>query len=161
MITDILKLTTPPTFTVDNTVLSIDVDNLLNNPLPFQNWTGNTRFAQKDNVIIESIWLRLPYCFTIAEDDTRVQLAWRNAAATVAIIPIDGTNGKLYIPEPDQELGLNIFAPFAPVDPTTWAEIALGAFHCEVSQVGVPDDLNDEVLNVDLYLKVRHTLVLS
>ena len=160
-IIDILKLQSDPEFTVDLSVNSVAITNTVSTPWDFINFDGRKFFQPNDNLRLLSMWLRLPICFTLYDQPCQGQLIWHLLGDVLNVTEIDGETGKFYIPEPDQELGLDIFCNFLPYTPGVSAAIALGAFATEISMIQVPAILDEEVLEWQMYLKVLHTLPLG
>ena len=157
-ITDVLTLTTPPDFTVDNTQLFINETGVVNKP--FQNAAGNDEFVQNDPILIKSIGIRFPACFTSYETITKLNFSWWDGATEFPITEIDGATGSINIPFPDVEIPLDIYALY-PAAAVANCQIVLSNWVIQVSMLNVPDAVNAETLNLDPVLKILHTIPMT
>ena len=120
--------------------------------------TSNLYFDLKDNVLIEEIQVSLPYQFgqgTITP--AQIRLSWEDTAAHSGDVTEFGDEGRLYIPDIAQPYSLTNFIEF-PATATTKYKLMLTNFDLSVSMINAPAALHGDVLNINVFLKVRHTL---
>lgn len=161
-IVDILTTIDPLEFTVDTGLTEVQLIAVPWNSL-FENGNGipgDSKFQMRDNVILESIALRLPFCFTFGTGIPRIQLQFQDQAFNVGQIAELGYGTK--IPLPDVEIDIGAYIPMTPVDAGTLAQgFYVGDASINISMIGVPDSLDETVQTVDIMLKVRHTLPMT
>jgi len=161
---EILAIAVAPTFVVNTAANEVAINMPSASPATygtFQNavFIPRSYFGPKDHYTIKSIWLRLPYCFTMSTGICSIQLALKNAGL-LPWQPIAelGFDGQLYIPEPDVEIALDIRCEWNPPIDTIRAAIVLTKLLLNVSMVGVPAALNGTTQEVQFGLKILHTL---
>lgn len=156
-IIEILTLSAPiPSFVVNTAVNEVAVvlpaaNSLFVNAMPF------AYLIPKDHLVLKSITLRLPYCFTMSTGIGRVSFLWYTFG-TGLVRPIFeiGAYGFLSIPEPDQEILLDTKIEWLPSDLTVRAAIQLSTLNLNVSMVGVPASLNGTTQEIQIALKILH-----
>lgn len=169
-ITEILKLKNPPKFTANNAVNSVVATP---DPMPaadsvYTNAIGRDYFQQKDNIIIKSIQLQMPYMFTLsageiypANDKEKIDLSFlsKDTGVVVSIPEIGASN--IWVPQDCPKIELDSFIPW-PVNPLAPAEdmalLSSNTMEFDVSQVYAPASLNGVELYINIYLTVEHTL---
>lgn len=159
-IVDILTTTEPLEFIVDTAATEVQVIGA-NWDSRFRNGNNDDLFLMQDNVILESIALRLPYCFTVSTGVPLFEFLFQDQALTTG--PIVELGAFTKIPLPDVEIPLSAYIPMIAVDPgtTTGQGFYVGSANINISMIGVPDSLDETVQTVDIMLKVRHTLPMT
>jgi len=164
-IIDILQIKNGMTFTVDTTALNVQANYF---PIGgavydefYQGLSAYKFFQPKDNMIIKSFGIFLPYCFTYGIIEPEFQLAWWQNPNESVITPIAPPDGRIIHPIPNYEMEINSYVPFNPPDPTQEASIGLNGITFNISMVGVPDDFHEEEIQIFPWIKVLHNLPLE
>lgn len=123
--------------------------------------TTNERFfAPQDSFTIVSMGVRIPYCYNLADDHILFRLLWTNAAATfVQDVNEISNTGRLFIPLPDEEVPLDIYARFPNRVPNEKLQLTY-ELSMQISQINAPAILQTVVIPVFPFVKIRHTLPL-
>lgn len=144
------------TFTT-NSAVNFVAAALTGSPLlgaPIQPWPY---FSAGDNMILEALSVRLPYCFGQAEDLILLQLEYisKDSVFSGSLLEI-GALGMINIPYANSEVDLNIFIPKPQaIDDQPWG-IRLVAIDIDVSMVNMPAVL--DATELDIYVSARvHT----
>lgn len=142
------------TFTVDNTVNKVTPIFSLQNFVGPNAGLGN--FQARENLILQSAWVCMPYCFSFADTQITLEMDWQDTGGNDGIIEPIGNDG-LFIPIENVETPLNIFIAW-PNDladlPTHFRGQVTGA---DVSMLNVPDSLNGLDMPIWAYIKVLST----
>lgn len=172
MIYEILQLNQPATFVADNTLtppkLSVVYSPGGTNGA-FVNGIGRTKFDAQDNLIIHSVRVELPYCYSDADNGPFFDLFWNDFAGNTSVVTeLNGNSGTLIIPRSNEEHRVysntkdeGIFLRYAGGSPGSFSGdvgLSIGTLIASVSQAGAPDSLNGETLNIYAYLGVFHNL---
>lgn len=149
------------TFTVDTAADQVPI-NLAGVPsFSIDGVLQNIQYA--DSLIIEGFSLTLPYQFGqgIVSESMEFVLGYQDANAHSGFIQQIGSgSGTIIIPDPNVWFKFYAFVPTPnDVDITWWLELL--DFTGSVSMKNVPADLDEEVLECQLNLKIRHTLNLT
>jgi hypothetical protein len=159
MILDILTLDDPPTFDVDLDLTEVQVSWPCaphSNFGTFVNATGNPCFDLKDNVIIrEFAWL-LPYHFSISTGVPWVWFSWHDSGGGEFTIP--EFNGPIFLPYCSQPIGMGLFCEGGAGLATSKYDIYVACGAINISMIGAPAVLDDAELEIQMMLKVEHTL---
>lgn len=149
------------TFDADNTVTNVSLDAPASANTFIETEDGKSVFPLREGLILDSVYLRIPYCFPLALNDAEFRLSWVDTANTFAIpFSILSLNGGSFIPAADTWIPFDVYEPFpedgdfpgAPVPCRIRAQ-----YSCTISQINAPDSLNGETLPVQLFVKVLHT----
>lgn len=148
--------------------LDIAVDGPGVTGLNFLNGVGYDYFCPGDNVLLKKIWVNIPYGFGQGQGRMTMALAYRTPLDDLLPIPVFsisvGSVSALAIPGAaccvefpgDGVLIPALTAENGDADQPGFA-IALTAFNLNVSALGVPDLLVDEVIKVQVHFLVSHT----
>lgn len=123
---------------------------------------GNESFIPYDNVILQSVWVRLPYCFHQSTGGAWFAFSWGwGGGGDVAVTEL-GASGAIHIPIDGEELQLNQYARWSGVgQPVPAAALPARLFiqsgEIRVSMVGVPAGFDGTDQECLLFLKVLHT----
>lgn len=116
-------------------------------------------FDAKDNVLIETVVVMLPYQFGIGDITPLIELEW-----TDPTVPADGaitqfgSAGQLLIPDAAVEYQVRAWVEF-PGGANAKFAIRLGSnTGVNVSMVNAPAGFHTNVYKIPIFLKVRHTL---
>lgn len=157
-------------FTVNTAVKAVDIVPIAIGA-PLKNPGGLFQFDPQDNILIKSVAVGLPYCFSMAADRCSLTLLyWDELLQVAAYIPNFGTDGKVWLFSENVEIDLTTFfkwpVSLAPL-PFIYLMASMG-LHINppdtgnslmsVSMVNAPAILNGDVLPVLAYLKIIHTL---
>lgn len=144
-------------FVVNNAFESVPITFTVAPPADFLEPTTKEFFEYADNVLIESVWIRFPHCFTGGDVPPIVSLGYMDKNLNTGSFDQFGNLGILTVPFNDQEFTINN-ALQAPGNIDSDYKVLLNGFAGDVSMFNVPDDLNGKDFNPQVFLKVRHTL---
>ena len=130
-------------------------------------------FSKDEGFAVKSVYLRLPYQYTLADGAYTVQLKYYTAAGVfIANVLTIGESGDLLIPVENTEIAVNAFVPPAPggVDYKIHGILSQGVANIgaseqrdsglfSISNVDAPDVLNGEILQVRLGVRIVHASV--
>jgi len=133
------------------------------------------KFRDKDNVLIKSIAIVLPYCFTQSGDRLSVQMFYQDILTPAGLIMTEfGTDGKTWVFSENVEIELDVFwkwkntelglntntyffgVPFQHVPPS-----GIGISYPRISMLNCPAGLNGTIQPVFCFLKCIHSLELD
>ena len=153
-------------FTVNNLVNEVAIADRASAPgayIEFQTGNGGDKWTSQDNVIIQSVFIKLPYCFHLSTGIPVVALVWMNSAQTIVdpIQEVGGGSGETYLPFDGREVEFDVRGA-APVTGISQPYLGLGTTeNLNVSMIGVPDSLNGLTFDLQVGVKVLHTLPIS
>jgi len=132
----------------------------------FKNEAGARRFHSGENLILEAIWLTLPFGFGFGSGAIDFNLVYEDDPGGVPVITpiqaIGSSSSKIFYPPTCCNVDFNIFVPTPNQDSADpgWSlsSNSLGAFN--VSQVSLPAVLDATSFKVSTILQVRHTFVM-
>lgn len=169
-ITSILRLNNPPLFTANNAVSSV----LATQPAAlitdntFLNAAGLGSFQARDNVLLKSMQLQMPYMFTLAagkqitagEEFINLDFLTMTSNTTVNIPGLGG--GQTWLMQDCPKIELNTFIPWVnvPLVNNENRQILARDIELNVSQEYAPATLNGIDLYINVFLTVEHTLEL-
>jgi len=174
-IIDIIALPTgfKPFFTGDNGEASVVVQPSAQSPsanFMTKNGlaSGNFIFQNGDAVLILSGGCRLPYVYSMATLPLIIDLTWYPNSEDLVSVPC----GQLVFPNEGQEInfeGSNVDGVFIPSGGLSFPDLTANWQLCAtlaeanpatVNQFYAPDQFNGEDLEIDVWLKVQHSLPL-
>lgn len=124
------------------------------NPLLTQTNTA-LYFKKGDAVAIESVNLCLPYQFGQGENaPSGVKLGWLDKDANAGVVTEFGSDGTLWIPDPNQNFKIESFIPTPAAATNDWA-IRVTAIVGWVNMFNVPAAFDGTDEQIRLFLKVR------
>lgn len=145
-------------FTADNTVTDKPLS-LTGGAAIFEDASGKNNFIFGENIIIERLYVQFPYQFGIGALDTiepKLTLGWtENPAGASGTVNEFGNAGEDYFLDPATQYNIPIYFD-APSDLIKW-QLRIDAITGNVSQINSPAALNGLVLNIRVYLLIRHT----
>lgn len=155
-------------FTVDNTQLHVDADYAIGKG-PMDCYliddSGHSCFQQYDNFHLIALGISLPMSFEIWSNKCKLRLYYYDDESTPVPLPGLGYDA-IILPFANFEIPIDLM--FSPKDLGMSAPRRLGAQVVEmddsplmISMVGVPDVLNEQVLEVAVFCKVGHNSFLS
>ena len=129
----------------------------------FRNALGNSRFQVKDNLIIRSIGVWLPYTFTLSTVIPRLLLRWKIGGIEAPILAFGSGSGYLDIPQENYELIVDTYIPWPNFPPAPAAGVALPICArvqaaMRVSIINAPAMLAATTLPFVTWAKVEHNL---
>jgi len=155
--TDILRAEIG-TFTVNTAVNTVTVASAGTTFFTGNAGTDRT-FFRKDNIVIDALWMVLPYCFSCAYT-SRIRMLGSWGAGTFSLGL--GSSNYVEIPIENVEIKLGVYvdyndSPTADTDP--WGIIGdIAADQPVISMINAPAALNGETLPVYAFIRVYHTL---
>lgn len=150
-------------FTVNTAVDSVGITQV--SAIAFQDATTANEVVFGDNIFLQSIRFQLPYAFGNGNitDKTNwgmeYHLTFDDGIANGNINEF-GALGQNRFPSFNCDFPINSLVYTAPQIRFNWelrGELVSGS----VSMFNVPDDLNGDTFDIDVYLKVRHTIRLT
>jgi hypothetical protein len=131
-------------------------------PVIFFNANGMQWFNIGDNVLLQNLWVNIPYGFGQGDGQHTIGLAWIDALAGITPIPELAGNSILTIPSLCGPLDFPSSGLFVKV-PTNVGRVRLGltSLALNVAQVGVPAVIADgTVFKIQYHIELFHTQVL-
>ena len=154
------------TFTPDNTVSDIGINAPVDSPNHrLLNAENQAFFPVRENFILESIKIRLPYCYELADSDIKFNLQWRDQANTYTI-PVKelSQNGTTFLSGVNVINTFDVFVRFpVPAEfPGSPEKLYLrySIVDLRIAQYGVPSNENGETRHIKAILKIKHTVPL-
>ena len=162
-IIDILSCVDGVEFTADTSVLNVQTNYFPVAGAVYDIFANGAyrQFQPKDNIIILSYGIFLPYCFTYGIVMPELNLAWWQDPNESLITQIAPPIGRVRHPTPRAEIIIDTYIPFDPPDDTIESTIGLNAITFNISMVGVPDDFDQEEIKIYPWIKVKHNLPLE
>ena len=130
----------------------------------FRNQAGNQYFAAGDSVVIQKMFIRIPYGFGQAEAPTDIQLNWDDGSGldNISIPELSGGSG-LFFPDLCHSLEMVDSDSIFLQQPSLVAgrRLCLTRFNLDISLINVPAALVAQVLTLEVMFLVKHTLVMQ
>lgn len=148
-------------FTSDADVLEVAVIPPGAGGLVFSNGNGSAFFQNGENFLLTGASLNIPYGFGEGTGKAYIGIAWKNDDGDQVTIPELSGNSILVFPDfcctiDFPPSGIYIACPLTG---GPWY-LALTNIVMNVSQVGLPNVLDDQVFKVQFHLKINHTRAL-
>lgn len=154
------------TFTGNNAVPYVELDTIVAGQGNLRSENPNLfQIQAKDNIVIQSIGVSLPYNYTLATRSMRVFFAWKDALGGGALNV--GTSSLISLPFANYEISIGAFIPWpTPRATPYYLQMIISAnpnpidSRALISQIGAPVDLNGIVLPITCFVKISHNLPL-
>lgn len=123
-------------------------------------------FPEGDNIIIEGFELAFPFQFGQGAMDSGgagnpmfFQLGWKDNGGHSGSVDEVGDTGRINVPDPNYWFDTFAFVNQPATIDSKW-HLEIVGLGGRVSMFNVPDDLNEDVLNACIHMKVRSTSTL-
>lgn len=132
--------------------------------IPFVSVNGNSWFETGDNILIQNIWIRVPYGFGQADDATEFQLNWDENTGLFNLPVDEMANGSgVFFPDICRNLEVQDQPAIFAAHPNNGVRARLGLtrMNLDISLINTPAALLGDTVQVEVMMLVKHTLPLA